>query len=379
MGAANAGAAVLVDVDALGANDGTTWTDAFTDLHDALAAVGPGGAEIWVAEGTYYTGPLGAARTESFTVPDGAALYGGFSGVETARAERDWIAHPTILSGDLARDGGASFADDAYHVLVATNADFTLDGFTVTNGAAGTSSGMNSFGGGAYVDGGNATVANTIFLVNHGSGGAGVALVAGTAHFTGTTFRENATYFYSGGGLWVNQNASATIEDCLFDGNQVRGAGSEGNGAGVFSYGSLDIARTIFVGNRAYQFSASMNFNSNGGAILSLFGPLTITDSAFYGNAAQMGGAIWVGSDTTIVNTVFSGNQAEPNSLIGDAYEAAIRVFLSDVSLVGVTMVGNHAAEEGGAIVAYSTPIAIEDSILWDNTSLPGTHPYLAQ
>ena len=42
----------FVDADATGANDGSTWADAFADLRDALAASTPGD-EIWVAEGTY--------------------------------------------------------------------------------------------------------------------------------------------------------------------------------------------------------------------------------------------------------------------------------------------------------------------------------------
>src|SRR5690606_12302184 len=41
---------VYVDANATGANDGSSWEDAFVDLQDALN--GPA-AEIWVAKGTY--------------------------------------------------------------------------------------------------------------------------------------------------------------------------------------------------------------------------------------------------------------------------------------------------------------------------------------
>jgi len=44
---------IYVKAAATGQNDGTSWTDAFTDLQDALdaAAVTPGFDEIWVAKG----------------------------------------------------------------------------------------------------------------------------------------------------------------------------------------------------------------------------------------------------------------------------------------------------------------------------------------
>ncbi len=48
------GGIIYVDVQAWGANDGSSWADAFSDLQLALAAAS-NPAEIWVSQGLYPT------------------------------------------------------------------------------------------------------------------------------------------------------------------------------------------------------------------------------------------------------------------------------------------------------------------------------------
>ncbi|MDQ3017754.1 MAG: hypothetical protein M3R25_13670 [Bacteroidota bacterium] len=45
-------AQIFVKADAAGTNDGTSWTNAFTNLQDALDTADPGD-ELWLAAGTY--------------------------------------------------------------------------------------------------------------------------------------------------------------------------------------------------------------------------------------------------------------------------------------------------------------------------------------
>ncbi|MBL7944381.1 MAG: hypothetical protein JNM00_16595, partial [Flavobacteriales bacterium] len=133
------GGVIYVDVDAGGADNGTSWANAFNDLQDALA-IAAAGSDIWVAEGYYYpTG--GSNRDISFIIPDGVALYGGFDGTETQRSQRNWDFNVTRLSGNIGNL--ASQTDNTKQLVVIQNAaanGVIVDGFTIQdayNGSAG--------------------------------------------------------------------------------------------------------------------------------------------------------------------------------------------------------------------------------------------------
>lgn len=108
--AVSCGAQQIVYVDgslATGANDGTSWSDAFQGrlgLQSALANLPSGDVQVWVAEGTYAPGPAGGSRDSHFDMRDNTAIYGGFAGGETLLDQRDPAVHITILTGDLNDD-----------------------------------------------------------------------------------------------------------------------------------------------------------------------------------------------------------------------------------------------------------------------------------
>jgi len=91
------GSILYVDWEAAGANDGSSWEDAFTDLQPALEAALLGD-QIWVAAGTYYpsveVGGVGD-RYKTFQIRNGIAICGGFdpSVGDVAWGDRDWVAN----------------------------------------------------------------------------------------------------------------------------------------------------------------------------------------------------------------------------------------------------------------------------------------------
>jgi hypothetical protein len=143
---AAAGKTIYVDDDAAGANDGSSWADAYNYLQDALA-VAIGGDEIRVAQGIYKPDQGGSNtpgdRRARFRLINGMSIYGGFPSGGAEFAQRDPNLYETILSGDLNGDDGPNFAnngENSYHVVTGgsttTNQTTVIDGFTITGGYA---------------------------------------------------------------------------------------------------------------------------------------------------------------------------------------------------------------------------------------------------
>ena len=323
-----------------GANTGVTWADAYLDLHRALdhaACLDGEITEIWVAEGTYTPDIRPTNRVDTFELPGGVAVYGGFSGGETSLSERDFSRNETILSGDLDGDDelpgdpvvsdccmehdtpGCSHpvcasavcgmipscctdrwagscvywslfmccdlctsnnrCDNSYHIVTAsdTEAAAQLDGFTLRGGYA-----MHwcSDSGGAIRNlGGNLTVANCRFIENQAK--------------------------YAGGAIENVQNGALTLVNCVFNRNACVGSG----GAMFSSESTAAVFNCLFTGNTVNPMGGSM-----GGAIFNWpDSDLHYINCTFTGNSARTGGAIFVYSRSSVklTNCILWGNSAE--------------------------------------------------------------------
>ena len=172
-----------------GRRDGRSWASAFSNLQDALAA---NAAEIWVAQRTYSPG---SGPEATFQLHKGGALYGGFSGTETRRDQRDWQNNVTILDGK-----------GVPHVVTGAD-EAVLDGFTITGGSA--------LGGGPGGPGGGGPPG----AGPRGRGGGGQALHTTPQAVMGGN--NNG----SGAGM-LNFHASPTVRNCVFENNQAGKGGA---------------------------------------------------------------------------------------------------------------------------------------------------------
>ena len=341
-------AIIYVDRNATGANDGTSWADAFTTLQDALEAANAGD-ELWVAQGVY-TPTNAADRTASFSLKNGVALYGGFVGNETAREQRDWETHITVLSGDLdgndltdpngiVTDTAHIVGDNAYRVVTGFFLDVTtvLDGFVITAGKADGDSAAYQNGGG--MDHGffsNATLANLVFRGNQAADKCGglANQSASNPTLTNVTFIANQANNY-GGGMCNLLGSHAVLTDVVFIGN------SADYGGGMHNHNSNpSITNAVFSDNHA---------NRNGGGLYNNNSNLSLENAAFDANHANYGGGMYnQGGSPALVNVTFSGNQTVYHGGgMGNVQSAP--------TLTGVTFSGNQANSRGGGLYNFES------------------------
>ncbi len=380
---------IYVDENASGAKNGTSWTDAYRYLQDALVS-GPGfyepDVEVWVAAGIYrpdqadYNPDVTGDATDSFGLWDRVRVYGGFSGsgLETDRDQRSWISNKTYMSGDL---GG----DNSYHVVDGSGVgqSAVLDGFVITGGVA-DGGGTCDAGGGMYNDGGSPKVMNCSFEGNAAAlGGGAMYNKTSSPTVTNCTFSGNSADYggavynstssnptfndcvfignealgpsYGDAGAMANQNSSPTLTDCVFSGNKAAGCFG---GAVANQLANPQLDRCIFIANEAC---------THGGAIHNYQSSPSIAYCTFVSNVAHAGdgGAVnnYSSSDPSLANCLLADNSAGRygggmNST--DSY--------CDPTVTNCTFSGNSAGEEGGGVRNMDTGTTLTSCILWGNS-----------
>ncbi len=325
-----------VDDNAPGSGDGSSWTNAFNTLQEALAAAPGTGKIILVAAGIYFPDLDGTGDSnvpgDTFDIGGSLLVVGSYPNGGGSYASRDPIVHASILSGDIDQD--ATGSGNSRHVLRAdgTTAVSFLDGFTVTGGNASGPAGTSSRGGGMLCTGGaSPTLANCRFLANDATtSGAAVHNTASTPCFVNCGFERNSSG--ERGGAVLNDESPARFMGCLFRSNE---SGTWG-GALRNDRCSPEFTNCRFQGNSTGTY---------GGAV---FNALT-------------------GARPTFFNCTFQGNSA-------GAYGGALCNADGPLpTLVNCSLQGNSAGTEGGAISDLNAAFLLDNSVIWNNAAAGNT------
>jgi len=322
---------IRVNQAAVGTTTGLTWTDAKTNLQDALALARASGDvnEIWIAAGTYKPSHS-AQRARYFDLVSGVSLLGGFDGTEATPDDRPETGNQTILSGDLYDDdlpGALNREDNTLHVLYGYQEPnrLTIDRLTISGGAAD-------------------------LEVNCGG------------------------FIYTGGGMMVFQ-CDVIITNCEFTQN----TGVRGSALTISNGTKSRIANNTFHNNKAVDSITPIPGGSQpflGSATVHLNGLTTGQDNQFINNRVQFNE---VNSDCSGVyigggDPIFANNLITDNIGFGQFSNAAVLAILTDSLEITNSTIANNSAPNASSVrtsgVYFNRGVGtLKNSIVWNNTS----------
>lgn len=321
--------------------NGTSWATSFKYLRDALASTASGD-QIWVAKGTYFpddtTGPdqvaLFGNREASFDIK-GQEIYGGFVGTETNLSARNPVTNPTLLSGEIWPGPGEDIQSSLHVAVVSANS--TLDSLTVLKGFAN-----------------------------------------GSASWT----RPRIPAFDQGGGCYVSEGKTLTLQTCTFTGNRA----VEFGGAIMVENGASNLAGNVVATNCTFDQNTVTSYHLStstcaGGAIAAkvtatnckftankvIANPIDLQSSSMADGGAIAGVVTATGCDFT-GNTVNATGSSNGNVASGGAISGTVSgkncTFTANISTAFIS----HAGAIRGAITAANCVFSA-------NTSSTGTLP----
>ena len=154
--------------------------------------------------------------------------------------------------------------------------------------------------------------------------------------------------------LIVDTSGNLTVNSLIVQG------GSSNEGGAVFNFGLLQLTNVTLQNNRSLAPLGNL-----GGALGTVYGTTTVTDSIIRNNLANTGGAITNRAATTILN----GTTVEDNN--ATTYGGAIWGG-SSITLNNASILRNHAGDAGGGIFNEGGTFTISGSEIADNSAERG-------
>ena len=332
----------------------------------------------------------GAILNRGSTSVNSSTFFGNLGATEGGAIYNHGVLTVTnsTFSNNISTGGGAIYNQG---VLTVTNSAFSANAATrggaIFNDLFGQLTIMGStFSGntatqwsGAILSAGSAaTVSNSTFTGNSASEGGAIGNFVGTpltvtgSTFSGNTANGSAAPLNPGGLGLTGGGAIRNFGYLTLTGSTISGNSSSGMGGGVLS-------QTLVLRSRTKATNSAFDTNcaeAGGGAIASVGGDLTITDSGFYynesadcnndnmrpsGTVLTGGGGVLTYFDSMgLSGVIFEGNKAD--------YGGAIHGALSNVDITHSRFSSNSAIE-GGALRIASSPTTITSSTLSGNSA----------
>ncbi len=289
-----------------------------------------------------------AALLDSLTIRGGNGAFANAGGAYLSAA-------PTFQSCVITDN----YADRGGGVYVSGGTPTFRDSHVSGNRAGNT-------GGGIGVYSGTATITSTVFQGNSASTGGGL-YVESAAVLTGDTFSGNSAS--TGGGLATAGAGVVTADVCTFTGNSSSGSGAgaalsnssvvrdstfAGNsatagGGAVYAHflGAPELYRCVFTANTAGRWGGAVQTSDSSSPMFA--GCVFNHNSATNTYGTGLGGATYAGGvATTVVNSTFSGNNADVDG-------GAIEVGAGTASLTNSVQLGDSrtALHGAGLTVSY--------------------------
>ncbi len=346
-------------VKAGGSGDGTSWSQAFGSIQDALDDA-VGNDTIWVAEGTYAVSGT-TSPFEFDAAVDDVGLYGGFQVGDNDFDDRDPASNQTILTADIGTDPGD--ADDpaaAFPIPGASQDDSTIQDnaryiLRIPTGVTGV------IIDGLYFEG----TQTTVNPLNQG-----IAI-----DFQGTASGdiEGCVIRYNEGGILV-EDGTVTITRCDIYRNRITGSGAA---IEISGDGTLEI------------LDSTIKENLGGGLLVgdgNSEPTADVVSCRFIGNAnSTAGGGICIKSTdeptgdfgATIVNCMILHNHSVDGAGINITDGTALVTnctIASNQGGNGVPTGGGSLEGAGGVMAGDYGVIEIDNSIIWNNETSDPTN-----